>query len=59
MKHCNRSSECAYENAFEKDTCAYREDLHEYDLCPLLLYHWEEIIDALEECKKRSCYNEN
>lgn len=53
MKHCNKSSECPYGHAFEKNTCAYREDLQEYDLCPLLFDYWEEVIDTWEDYKRK------
>ena len=47
MKHCNKSHECPYGNAFEKGLCAYRENMNEYDLCPSLLENWEDVIDEL------------
>lgn len=49
MKHCNRSSQCPYGNAFEKDLCAYHENMHEYDLCPYLLKNWDYIINKVIE----------
>lgn len=52
MKHCNKSSQCPYENAFEKNICAYDANLHEYDLCPYLLENWDVIIDKINEIKK-------
>lgn len=47
MKHCEKSHECPYGNAFESNLCAYKEDLHEYDLCPIILKNWDHIIDKL------------
>lgn len=47
MKHCKKSHKCPYGNAFEKNVCAYDENLNEYDVCPYLLENWDYIIDEL------------
>ena len=47
MKHCNKSHKCPYGNAFEKNVCAYDENLNEYDVCPYLLENWDSIINEL------------
>ena len=52
IKHCEKSHECPYGNAFEKDLCAYKKDLHEYDLCPIILKNWDYIIDELTKERK-------
>ena len=52
MKHCKRSHKCPYGNAFEKNVCAYDENLNEYDVCPYLLENWDYIIDELAKERK-------
>jgi len=47
MKHCERSHNCPYGNAFEKNVCAYDKNLNEYDECPYLLENWDSIINEL------------
>ena len=47
MKHCERSHNCPYGNAFKKNVCAYDENLNEYDECPYLLENWDSIINEL------------
>ena len=44
MKHCKRSHKCPYGSAFEKNVCAYDENLNENDACPYLLGNWDSII---------------
>lgn len=58
MKHCKRSYDCPYGNAFEKGLCAYDENLNEYDACPYLLENWESIIDELIKERKSDNYAE-
>lgn len=52
MKHCERSYKCQYGNAFEKNVCAYRDNLNEYDICPYLFENWDYIIDKLTKEKE-------
>ena len=52
MKHCKRSRKCPYGNVFEKNVCAYDENLNEYDVCPYLLENWDYIIDELTKERK-------
>lgn len=47
MKHCKRSYKCPYGSAFEKNVCAYDENLNEQDECPYLLKNWDSIINEL------------
>ncbi len=52
MKHCERSHNCPYGNAFEKNVCAYDKNLNEDDACPYLLENWDYIIDELIKERK-------
>ena len=58
MKHCKRSHKCPYGSTFEKNVCAYDENLNEYDVCPYLLENWDCIINELTK-ERKSGNNEN
>ena len=54
MKKCNKSHKCQYGNAFQKGYCAYKENMEEYDICPILLDEWEDIINyVIKNTKER------
>lgn len=49
MKHCEKSAYCCYGNAYKEGYCAYKKNIEEWELCPLLTENWEETIDKLND----------
>jgi len=51
MKHCEKAvkGECGFADINYPGRCAYKEDMKEWELCPLIMNNWEDYIDKCAE----------
>ena len=47
MKHCEKAEkkQCKFAAINSCGICGYKENMEEWELCPIILNNWENIID--------------
>lgn len=48
MKTCKNARNCQWGSSIKANSCAYKENMNEYDSCPKIFENWENMIEELQ-----------